>query len=51
MFSIDTFRRLAQQTRIQNICCGRRQAQLDNQMLLIMLATIILFAKIAHTFN
>ncbi|CAF1120880.1 unnamed protein product [Adineta steineri] len=43
IFSIDTFRRLARQTRIQNTHQGRRRTHLDNQMLLIMLATILLF--------
>ncbi|CAF1091633.1 unnamed protein product [Rotaria sp. Silwood1] len=43
IFSIDTFRRLARQTTIQNTNRARRRVQLDNQMLLIMLATIVLF--------
>jgi hypothetical protein len=43
IFSIDTFRRLARQTANQNTQATHRRTQLDNQMLLIMLATITLF--------
>ncbi|CAF2868082.1 unnamed protein product [Rotaria sp. Silwood2] len=43
IFSVDTFRRLARQTTNQNTSRARRRVQLDNQMLLIMLATIALF--------
>jgi hypothetical protein len=50
-FSIDTFRRLARQTTIQNTSRGRRRAQLDNQILLIMLATITLFVATTLPFG
>ena len=43
IFSIDTFRRIVRQTANQNTRAVRRRNQLDNQMLLIMLATITLF--------
>lgn len=43
IFSLDTFRRLVQQRRIQDSAHARRRSQLDNQMILIMLATIALF--------
>jgi len=43
ILSIDTFRRLSRQRQIQNTHRVRRRTQLDNQILLIMLATITLF--------
>ncbi|UJR23971.1 hypothetical protein I4U23_026938 [Adineta vaga] len=43
ILSMDTFRRLVGQTRNKNKNQQRHRAQLDNQMLLIMLATIVLF--------
>jgi hypothetical protein len=43
ILSIDTFRRLSRQRQIQNTHRIRRRTQLDNQILLIMLATITLF--------
>lgn len=43
IFAVDIFRRVARQTIVQSISHGRRRTQLDNQMLLIMLGTIILF--------
>jgi TRAP-type C4-dicarboxylate transport system permease large subunit len=43
ILSIDTFHRLARQTVTQNTQHVRRRTQLDNQILLIMLATIIMF--------
>jgi hypothetical protein len=43
ILSIDTFRRLSRQRIIPNTHYIRRRSQLDNQMLLIMFATITLF--------
>ena len=43
VFSLDTFHRVVQQRHIQKSVQRRRRTQLDHHMLLIMLATIILF--------
>jgi uncharacterized membrane protein len=53
ILSIDTFRRLSRQTSNQNQNTGRarRRSQLDNQMLLIMLATITLFVATTLPFG
>ncbi|CAF1216927.1 unnamed protein product [Didymodactylos carnosus] len=44
IFSLDTFRRLARNSIVQDRARSRRRAYLDKQMLLIMLTSITLFA-------
>jgi hypothetical protein len=51
ILSIDTFRRLSRQTAIQHTQRMRRRTQLDNQILIIMLARIALFVTTTLPFG